>query len=77
MCPVLGVVPYLDVDIDDEDTLSGGLARTGAAAGLIDIAVIRLPRISNFTDFSALEQVAGRWPALCAPGQGTGRSRTW
>lgn len=55
--PVLGVVPYLQVDIDDEDSLSARLDRT--AAGAIDIAVIRLPRISNFTDFNTLELVDG------------------
>ena len=56
--PVLGVVPYLQVDIDDEDSLSDRLsARTGA--GLVDVAVVRLPKISNFTDFIALEAAEG------------------
>ena len=52
--PVLGVVPYLRVDIDDEDSLSPRLERKSHGAP-VDIAVIRLPRISNFTDFSPLE----------------------
>ncbi|WP_322176766.1 cobyric acid synthase [Acutalibacter caecimuris] len=52
--PVLGVVPYVQVDIDDEDSLSPRLDRQ-AGSRPIDIAVIRLPRISNFTDFSPLE----------------------
>lgn len=51
--PVVGVVPYLHVDIDDEDSLSTRLDRK--TRKLIDIAVIKLPRISNFTDFSPLE----------------------
>ena len=56
--PVVGVVPMLDVDIDDEDSLSQRLEyRPGEKVGLIDIAVIRLPRLSNFTDFSALERM--------------------
>ena len=55
--PVVGVVPYLQVDIDDEDSLSDRLENRQRA--LIDIAVIRLPRISNFTDFNALEQIEG------------------
>ena len=53
--PVAGVVPYLDVDIDDEDSLSARLDRNGGRR-LIDIAVIRLPRISNFTDFAPFER---------------------
>ena len=52
--PVLGVVPYLPVELDDEDSLAPSLSRTEARRA-IDIAVLRLPRISNFTDFSPLE----------------------
>lgn len=51
--PVLGVVPYLRLDVDEEDSLSGRLA-ANAPPGLVDIAVIRLPRLSNFTDFAPL-----------------------
>ncbi|MEG1747275.1 MAG: cobyric acid synthase [Oscillospiraceae bacterium] len=58
--PVLGVVPMLDVDVDDEDSLSQRLEnRPGASVGLIDIAVLRLPRMSNFTDFNPLERMEG------------------
>lgn len=56
--PVLGVVPYLDVKVDDEDSLTERFAAT-AGEGLVDVAVIRLPRISNFTDFNALEYIDG------------------
>ena len=56
--PVVGVVPMLDVDVDDEDSLSQRLEyRSGGKVGLVDIAVIRLPRLSNFTDFNALERM--------------------
>lgn len=51
--PVLGVVPYMDIDIEDEDSLSERLAVHQAGKGM-DIAVIRLPKLSNFTDFQAL-----------------------
>ena len=54
--PVLGVVPMLDVDVDDEDSLSTRLSG-GGKVGLVDIAVIRLPRLSNFTDFNPLERM--------------------
>lgn len=53
--PVLGVVPFLRVDIDDEDSLSPRLEQT-ARVKAVDIAVIRLPRLSNFTDFNSLER---------------------
>lgn len=52
--PVCGVVPYFYLDIDDEDSLSERLNRKGKN-GLVDIAVIRLPRVSNFTDTMPLE----------------------
>lgn len=56
--PVLGVVPYMEVDIDDEDSLS--MKEKGSkVSGFIDIVVIRTPRISNFTDFNAFEQFEG------------------
>lgn len=50
---VLGVVPYADVDIEEEDSLAASLEQKEITAA-VDIAVIRLPRISNFTDFQAL-----------------------
>lgn len=55
--PVVGVVPYLNIDVDDEDSLSERFANK-KSAGLIDIAVIKLPRISNFTDFNPLEYIS-------------------
>lgn len=54
--PVLGVVPMMNVDIDDEDSLSARLGNR-ETVGLVDIAVIRLPRLSNFTDFNPLERM--------------------
>ena len=53
--PVAGVIPYTHVDIDDEDSLSTRL-HTGDGRKDIDIAVVKLPRISNFTDVSPLER---------------------
>lgn len=59
--PVLGVVPHLGhTGLPDED----GVAlddtvddSTGKDGALINIAVLRLPRISNFTDFDPLKEV--------------------
>ncbi|MBR4212225.1 MAG: cobyric acid synthase [Oscillibacter sp.] len=65
--PVLGVVPYLQADIDDEDSLSPALSRDTPGDAL-DIAVIRFPRLSNFTDFAPLGvRYVDRAPRLGAP----------
>lgn len=56
--PVHGVIPYFYLDIDDEDSLTERFDKQ-SAPGLIDIVVIRLPRISNFTDFAPLECIDG------------------
>lgn len=53
--PVAGVIPYVHVDIDDEDSLSERFRRD-TQRKLLDIAVIRIPRISNFTDFAPFER---------------------
>lgn len=50
--PVLGVIPFIGHGVDDED---GETERFGASTrGDIDVAVVRLGYISNFTDFTAL-----------------------
>jgi adenosylcobyric acid synthase len=54
--PVLGVVPYFTIPLPSEDSLSIGDKKTKFAQ--VRIAVIRLPKISNFTDFELLEQHA-------------------
>ncbi|MBT9775272.1 cobyric acid synthase [Clostridium sp. MCC353] len=56
--PVVGVIPMENIDIDDEDSLSDRLNQVTAGNG-VDMAVIRLPHISNFTDFSAFERLKG------------------
>lgn len=53
--PVAGVIPYVHVDIDDEDSLSTRFTRDTGRKD-IDLAVIRLPRISNFTDLAPFER---------------------
>lgn len=53
--PVVGVVPYTQVEIEDEDSLTERLENAFGKIAQIDIVVIRTPRISNFTDFMLLE----------------------
>lgn len=56
--PVVGVAPYLNIQVEDEDSLTERFDRN-QEVGVIDIAVIRVPRISNFTDFNPLESIPG------------------
>lgn len=61
--PVMGVVPYFtDIHLPEEDSVAlEGRVRSSPAVAqdLLDLAVLRLPRISNFDDFDLLEQEAG------------------
>jgi adenosylcobyric acid synthase len=60
--PVLGVVPYLhELRIADEDSvaLEARAGRRRASASELEIAIVRLPRISNHDDFEPLEREAG------------------
>ena len=56
--PVVGTVPYVHLKVDDEDSLSERFEHMEAQAP-IDFAVIRVPRISNFTDFNTFESIDG------------------
>ena len=77
--PFAGVVPWLKLNLDEEDSLSDKLTGRERAEGsksaqggprsadspnaakpvTVDIAVIRLPYMSNYTDFAPLEQEEG------------------
>jgi len=58
--PVIGVVPYLDVDLEEEDGVALQPEKLRRQLGIetdddkLDIAVLKVPRISNFTDFNAI-----------------------
>ena len=56
--PVVGVMPMIDVDIEDEDSLSERISGH-SEVNLIDIAVVRIPRMSNYTDFNVFELIPG------------------
>ena len=55
--PVTGVIPYMELSLEDEDSLTERFSHK--EKGNIDLAVIRYPRISNFTDFHVFEQIEG------------------
>ncbi len=58
--PVIGVVPYERLKIEDEDSLAEKFnEKRNSYKDDIDIVIIKIPHISNFTDFNALENIEG------------------
>jgi len=58
--PVIGVIPHTKFSIDDEDSVSEKLSsKSKENTQDIDIAVIHVPHISNYTDFNSLESIPG------------------
>jgi len=55
--PVLGVIPWREMLLEDED--SQNLQSKIDPEAKLDVAIIRLPHISNFTDFDPLKQIYG------------------
>ena len=51
--PVIGVIPWMDIDIEDEDSVTERFDRQ-TGSGPIQVAIVHLPHISNFTDFNIL-----------------------
>lgn len=54
--PVIGVIPMTDVDLDEEDSVAlERKSRVKDATKDLDVAVMALQKMSNFTDFHSLE----------------------
>lgn len=55
--PVVGVVPYYkDIHIEEEDSVALAAKSVQAERGKVNIAVVLLRHLSNFTDFNVLER---------------------
>lgn len=52
--PVLGVIPYFDLNLEDEDSVTEWDKFSNRERAELDVVVVRLPFMSNFTDFNAL-----------------------
>jgi adenosylcobyric acid synthase len=57
--PLLGVIPWLKLDLPEEDSVALGRKRKTPHGDALRIGVIRLPRLSNYTDFDPLEREPG------------------
>lgn len=58
--PVAGVLPYYrDIHIEEEDSVVLRQKHAVHRPGAVNVAIVRLPHLSNFTDFAALERAGG------------------
>jgi adenosylcobyric acid synthase len=71
--PVLGVIPYLEHLFPAEDSLDLLERKPDKTPQEVNISVIRLPRISNFTDFDPLESEPSVTIKYLSPKQDLGR----
>jgi adenosylcobyric acid synthase len=81
--PILGVLPYDDPGLPEEDSVSlparGELAVRGGDDGVpgeraVTVAAVRLPRVSNFTDLEPLEREPGVRVAYVPPDDDLGEA---
>ena len=56
--PVLGVIPWMDVELEDEDSVTDRFDQQ-RGEGEIDVAIVKLKHISNFSDFQSLSLHSG------------------
>lgn len=70
----LGVLPYWDIPLEEEDSLAGRLQNAAPVQpDAVDITVIKLPRLSNFTDFAVFDLLPGVRLRYVPPGSDIGK----
>jgi adenosylcobyric acid synthase len=57
--PVLGVIPYMDIDLEDEDSVTERFNKNTLAGAEVKAGIVELPYMSNFTDFNNLYREYG------------------
>ncbi len=70
--PVLAVIPWIDSPFPAEDSLSLFERRTSSSQTELTIAIIRFPRIANFTDFDPLDSESSVKIKYVAPSESLG-----
>ncbi len=73
--PVLGVLPHIRESlIDEEDSVSlADQSSWGDPSGPVEIAMLQLPRISNYTDINVLKKLPETRIRLVRPGERIGQ----
>jgi len=71
--PVLGVIPYFNFIIPEEDTVNDELRPNNSENKVLEIGVLYLPHISNFTDFDSLDGEPDVYLRYIKPGEKIGQ----
>lgn len=71
--PVIGVIPFFNFTIPEEDTVNNELRPSISENSVLEIGVLYLPHISNFTDFDPLEAEPDVYLRYIKPGDTLGR----
>lgn len=71
---VVGVIPYFNLKIPEEDSVNLGMRLPRRSEQELEIAVLYLPHISNFTDFDPLEAESDVYLRYVYPGEKIGKA---
>ena len=72
--PVLGVIPYCNINLEDEDSVTDRFKKRSPQGGEVKIRILKLPYISNFTDFHIFDTISGVDATYVQPGESIGEA---